>query len=184
MSERVAPYRTRAGGCMTTFTGRDFWPLEPHQDDVVIEDIAHALSLLCRFAGHTRTFYSVAQHSVLVSYACHPAHALAGLLHDAAEAYVVDLPRPLKRLPELTGYRLIEAAVHRAITRRFGLAPGLPPSVIEADELVLAWEQRDLRDRAPVGVEVPTEPLVPWAPAAAERAFLDRFHALTRGECR
>ena len=72
----------------------------PNPDDIRIEDIAHALSNQCRFAGHAREFYSVAEHSVHVSQLCLPEHALWGLLHDASEAYLVDLPRPLKLLPE------------------------------------------------------------------------------------
>lgn len=69
---------------IATFTGGVFFPLAPRVEDVRISDIAHALSMLCRFAGHTRGFYSVAQHSVLVSRLCSQQDALWGLLHDAS----------------------------------------------------------------------------------------------------
>src|SRR5690242_11754504 len=89
----------RRGDWMQTYTGRRFWPLDPRVDDIDIGDIAHHLSLVCRFAGACREFYSVAQHCVGVSYVCDPKDALWGLLHDAAEAYVGDMVRPLKRSP-------------------------------------------------------------------------------------
>lgn len=79
---------------LQTFTGRKVFPLAASPDDICIEDIAHALSMLCRFGGHSSRFYSVAEHSVLVA----SKTGLHGLLHDAAEAYLVDLPTPLKQL--------------------------------------------------------------------------------------
>lgn len=79
-----------------TFSGRQFFPLEPRVEDVCIEDIAHGLSNLCRYAGHCECFYSVAQHCLLVSRVVPREHALRGLLHDASEAYLIDVPRPIK----------------------------------------------------------------------------------------
>src|ERR1017187_10636100 len=79
-------------GSITTFSGIHFWPLLPNPADIRIEDIAHALSNQCRFAGHAREFYSVAEHSVRVSQLCPPEDALWGLLHDASEAYLTDVP--------------------------------------------------------------------------------------------
>ena len=94
-----------------TYTGRQFWPLAPQAEHVDIRDIAHSLAMQCRFNGHCRGFYSVAQHSVLVSQVVPPEDALWGLLHDAAEAYISDLPRPLKNTaPEF------RAAEHRLLT--------------------------------------------------------------------
>ena len=87
-------------GFIGTFSGLRFWPLAPNLEKILVEDIAHALAHQCRFGGHASRFYSVAEHSVHVSQLCLPEHALWGLLHDASEAYLVDLPRPLKLLPE------------------------------------------------------------------------------------
>src|ERR1051326_5760594 len=79
-----------------THTGKQFWPLDARVDEIDIEDIAHGLSHICRFGGHCRHFYSVAQHSVLVSRAVPLQLRMAGLLHDATEAYIGDMVRPLK----------------------------------------------------------------------------------------
>jgi len=91
---------------LPTCSGRRVHLLNPSPDEIAIEDIAHALSHACRFAGHVPSYYSVAQHSVLVSELLDERTALWGLLHDASEAYLHDLTRPLKRalnvLPEHT----------------------------------------------------------------------------------
>lgn len=109
----------RRGDWIQMHSGIAFWPMDPRADEVRLEDIAHSLSLLCRFGGHCSRFYSVAEHSVHVARLCSPEVALWGLLHDASEAYVVDLPRPIKRqLPE---YAEIEGLVQFAIAEHFGL---------------------------------------------------------------
>lgn len=109
-----------------TWTGVFFSPLEPHPEDIRAEDIAHALSLLCRANGHFSCFYSVGQHCL----ACEAEAAAAGLpratrlaclLHDASEAYISDITRPVKLgLPE---YRVIEKRLQDTIYRRFGIDP-------------------------------------------------------------
>lgn len=127
-----------------TASGTCFNLLEPDPDLIEIEDIAHALSNLCRFTGHTRVFYSVAEHSVRASLCAFvPAeHALEALLHDAAEAYIGDVSSPLKA--QLHEYRNIEFGVEQAIRKRFGLPAKKTPCVKQADLTMLATEKRDL----------------------------------------
>jgi len=127
-----------------TFSGKRFTPTNPNPEAIVIQDIAHALSMQCRFSGHVKKFYSVAQHSVLVSYLCNQEDALWGLLHDATEAYLVDIPRPLKRSGKFDAYLEFEKNMQTAVCQRFGLEDKEPLSVKKADLLLLATEARDL----------------------------------------
>jgi len=168
-----------------TFTGRQIFPLAPRLEDIALEDIAHGLSLLCRFGGQLRSFYSVAEHSVRVSQLCDPADALHGLLHDASEAYLVDIPRPLKHLPVMDPYRRAEAVLQAAIYRRFALRRGTPASVTRADEAIAVNEGQDLFAIVPAWAAAGTrvnklETLAGWTPLQAERLFLARYHALRR----
>lgn len=128
-----------------TFTGKRFDLLAPDSGLVDLRDIAHALSNCCRFAGHTREFYSVAQHSVLVARACPPEHALLGLLHDAAEAYMGDQVRPLKQISPVRMCE-IETGIQAAIWHAFRLDPTAEAlqAVKYYDDLLLATEARDL----------------------------------------
>jgi hypothetical protein len=170
----------RNGDWMLTATGRQFWPLDPRPEEIHIEDIAHALAHQCRFGGHCRFFYSVAQHSVLVSHAVPDRLSLWGLLHDAAEAYLVDLPRPIKRYSDLGyTYRVIEAQLMSAICRRFGLPIVEPSEVKRADDVLLMTEKRDVMPESQwewrETAEPLTERIVPWNPGIAREAFLCRF---------
>lgn len=171
---------TERGDWMQTFTGSRFYPLDPRPEDIDSRDIAHALSLLCRYGGHVDRFYSVAEHCVLMSEAVAPEHALAALLHDATEAYVCDVPRPLKR--QLVGYKYIEDGVWWAIAERFGVDSRLPREVKEADNRILLTERDALMPNtryswsvdgmAPLAVTVEG-----WAPRVAEKRYLDALHA-------
>ena len=163
-----------------TWTGKPFRPLNPDPGSIDIRDIAHALSLLCRFNGHCNEFYSVAQHSLIISRVVPPQHALWGLLHDAAEAYISDLPRPVKRqVPDFVAFedRLLEC-----IMQRYELPWPMPPEVKRADDVLLATEQRDLMVPPPRPWGLPAEPLperiVPLSAPRAEAAFLARFDEL------
>jgi hypothetical protein len=172
---------------LQTFSRRTVSPVAPSPDDIAIEDIAHALSHTCRFGGHVSTFYSVAQHSVLVSHVVPAEFALWGLLHDASEAYLVDIPTPLKVTAALDGYKAIEALMQQTIYQRFGLQGPQPPEVDEADQALLleeadallpggpTWATADMRARVPR----PPIRIVPWFPPAAKRGFLKRFDELT-----
>lgn len=123
-------------------SGKYFSFLEPEKSDFTIHDIAHALSNICRFTGQTEHFYSVAEHSVHCSHLVPAVDALEGLLHDAAEAFVGDVSRPLKSL--LPEYKVIEERVERAIAERFGLRYPWPPSVKHTDAKMLRAEQHQL----------------------------------------
>lgn len=169
-----------------TFSGRQFWPMEPRVEDIDIGDIAHSLSNQCRFNGHCKTFYSVAQHSVLVSRHCDPADQLWGLLHDAAEAYLVDLPRPVKHTAALTPFRDYEKRIQAAICARFGLPIEQPESVSRIDKSLLRNEQRDLMSPAPAewldcrAGAIDNLKIHPWSPSYAKHCFMYRFMGLTR----
>lgn len=102
-----------------TYSGKFFEVMDPQVDQIELYDIAHALSMLCRFGGHCEAFYSVAEHSVLVSLLVSPENALAALLHDASEAYLVDIPRPVK--PFLENYKIMENAILEKIAEKFSL---------------------------------------------------------------
>lgn len=178
-STLVAVSTPEREGWIRTFTGRKFWPLNPDPCHVSLQDIAHALSMICRYTGHVRQFYSVAEHCVRVSWVCPREDALWGLLHDAAEAYVCDIARPVKHQPAMEPYRQAEAAVQLAITTYFALDPVEPPSVKRADTILLGTELRDLMKGSDWReFEVLPGTIVPWPPAEAEEAFLARFAEL------
>lgn len=124
---------------ITTLSGRWFDILHPDSYNYNIEEIAEALSRLCRYTGHTNGFYSVAEHSVLVSHAVPEKYALIGLLHDASEAFVGDVSSPLKAL--LPGYRDIENNIQQAIANHFFLSYPFPEEIHDADKRVY-WLER------------------------------------------
>ena len=132
----------RTGDWIQTHTGTMFYPLDPRVEDIDIHDIAHALSMQPRYAGHTRRFYSVAEHSIYIAKACSPEHALWGLLHDASEAYLCDIPRPIK--PYLTNYAEIEARLMHVICEKFGLSPTIPEEIKRLDRAILRNEYEGL----------------------------------------
>jgi hypothetical protein len=169
------------GDWIQTARGRQFWPIDPRADEVFIDDIAHALSMLCRFGGHCLHFYSVAEHSVLLSRAAAPENKLWALLHDASEAYLVDVPRPLK--PFLHGYQEAESKIMRAVCERFGLDSDMPPAVKDADKRILFDERTQNMATAPVRWASDAEPigvtLQCWQPHVARANFLSDFQYLT-----
>lgn len=172
----------RTGDWMQTAGGRAYWPLDPRADEVDIEDIAHALAHQCRYAGHCSRFYSVAEHSVLVSLVVPRADAMHALLHDAPEAYCVDVPRAVKRALGV-GYADIEERNWRAIADRFSLSREMPVSVKLADNEVLLAEKAALMGASPMPWDVPGEPADVrvrglW-PIEARALFLRRFAELT-----
>ncbi len=178
----------RHGDWFQTFTGRKFWPLDPLPEDIFIEDIAHALSLITRFGGHIPEPYSVAQHSLIVASYSGPdtVLALCGLMHDAPEAYLGDMVAPLKRgMPE---FRAAESRVWSAIAKRYDLPDPIPAHVMEIDRRLLidearsfwpdridTWEEKLGCDALGRGLIIPVNP---WS--FIEDSFLGRFRNLTR----
>jgi hypothetical protein len=173
------------GAWMLTHTGRQFWPLSPRAEDLDLVDIAHALSLQCRYNGHTSRFYSVAEHCVLVSQSVPEEFAAWGLLHDAAEAYIGDLIRPIKR--SMPSFCAADDQLTALIAERFGLdGTEIPAAVHHADARILLTERAELLnmstghrwDEYVEGLEPLDVEVVGVAPQVAEQAFLDRFEEL------
>lgn len=175
------------GDWMQTYTGRKVYVCDPTVADVDPVDIAHALSMICRFGGHCRAFYSVAQHSVLVMLRVRQLCGripvqLAALMHDATEAYVGDLIRPLKRDPFLEGYCEIEDRWADVIGHRFGVLDELrDPLIKQADLEMLATESRDYMNISEKW-DLPYPPLpghhIPWTPQQSKAQFLKSFFYL------
>lgn len=216
----VIPFRPRVARTEDTFirtyTGQKFWPLDPSADEVSIEDIAHALSLVCRFTGHTYCFYSVAEHSLRVSHLAERmvmeykpfgytipvserpgltilAHEIAlwGLLHDASEAYLCDVPSPLKRAPGIGHlYKGFERTLMGVIAERFALIPYEPAIVKDADRILLKTEMRDLMNAKEgfsldwdyAGYAPLPETIYPMDAQRSEVEFLRRFQSLTMAQ--
>lgn len=168
-------------------SGAMFNYIEPDPDVITHEVIAAALSKQCRFAGHVKRFYSVAEHCVRGSYIVPPEHALSFLLHDASEAFVVDVPTPLKRLLG-TAYSEIEDKVHRIIETKFGVSIIDNPVVKHADLVMLATEKQWLKAPSPYPWAIldGIEPIMTQNLAADtgnsgrwERRYKERFIQLT-----
>ena len=171
---------------LQTFRGGRIHPLDPTPDEIDIEDIAHALSMQCRFGGHVKRFYSVATHSVYVSMIVAPEHALQGLLHDGSEFALTDCPTPLKRTAAFDEYRAAEKRLQSMIYEKFGCSVIEHPSVKEADKIMLATEAVQLLGpllpewQLPVGVQPLGWKLEPLPPHEAKRQFLSRFQELSK----
>lgn len=165
--------------CIQVCDGRYFNLRNPAQNWFSLDQIATALSRICRFTGHTRKFYSVAQHSVLVSRVAPEQFAFAALMHDSAEAYVGDVASPLKAM--VANYASIEAGIVSAIAKVWGFPYPLPDAVKHADLIALATERRDLmaEHRVPWGclhgIAPVAERIIPVDCDAAKEMFMQRF---------
>jgi 5'-deoxynucleotidase YfbR-like HD superfamily hydrolase len=185
MNSSVEDYTT-ANAWIQTFTGRKFNFLNPDPQSISIEDIGQALSQQCRFSGHLRWSYSVAQHSVLCSLAVDtrsPIVKIQALMHDAQEAYVVDLPRPLKRCGKIVGYDEIEEACWLAVAKRFDIPPKLDSAVKEVDTRMMMTERRDLMSTssenwATESFKPYSFRIEPWIQDYAKHRFIKRFFEL------
>jgi len=164
---------------ISTYLGHRFFPLEPRIDQIHIEDIAHGLAYTCRFNGQTTHFYSVAQHSLMVCDLVSEEHKLAALLHDAAEAYLGDMVKPLKRL--LPEFAAIEHRVSAIIAETFDIPESDHSLIKQADLIALATEKRDLMPNSTepwlelTGYAPLPSAIIPLPPQVAKQAFLAAF---------
>ncbi|MCK1568948.1 phosphohydrolase [Bradyrhizobium sp. 173] len=170
----------KLAGWIQTYSGKKFWPLDPRPEDVDIVDIAHALSMQCRFGGHCLRFYANAEHSVYVSHHC-GADALVGLLHDGSEAYLLDMLSPIKAF--MPDYKAAEKRCQAVVYRAFGLPEITPESVKVADRRLLKTERMQIMTPSAEQWVIDAEEPLPiqiggWSPSTAKVAFLDRFEQL------
>lgn len=175
---------TRKGDWIQTNQGKRFYPLDPRPEDVDIVDIAHALSMQCRYGGHAKTFYSVAEHCIILADCVmmgigNIEHAFAALMHDAAEAYILDLPRPIKGM--LPGYVEMESKIEAVIFEKFGVKQESLAFIKDWDRAILMDERKHLfKDPLPWGTDC--EPLgINLHYLSRERAFgafMARFETL------
>ena len=156
-----------------TYMGKDVDVFDTDPDSILIEDIAHALASICRFGGHTPYHYSVAEHSIccMLSVSCD--NMLAALLHDASEAYLCDIPRPIKA--EMPEYKKIEDKLMGVIAGKFGFQYPLHPEVKAVDEQMLSVEWDTMMIGRKPGI-------LNLAAMAAEMSFLDKYRHLKRLE--
>lgn len=177
---------TDRGDYISTYGG-NFYPLDPREDEIELTTVAHALSNLCRFGGHIYEFYSVAQHCVLCSMVAPKEFKLEALLHDASEAYLVDIPRPIKRM--LPDYQAMEQNVERVIASKFGLPFPMSPIIKEIDTRMLITEAAALlnpengewwlADHYPKMYDISEIQIRPWDPKTSEDVFLKYYNEYT-----
>ena len=172
-----------------TYSGEWLDPLDPKPDQINLSDIAHALAHVCRYTGHSRVFYSVAEHSVRISELLEERgfdenSQLTGLLHDASEAYIGDISYPIKHKTAIGNmFREVEHKLEETIFEKFGL-PWPPSEKIKwADRVLLHTEQRDLmpypNDHYSLEeYEVLPDEIKPWGPEQAEAEFHYRYESL------
>lgn len=177
---------TAQAAWILTHTGRKFYMLSESTSDIDIQDIAHSLSHQCRYAGHCKQFYCVAEHCVLLAQYVQANFPDEGkldmmrwaLMHDASEAYLVDIPAPIK--PLLTNYYKLEADLMRRVTTRFGFSDEMPQEIraidirIRGDEKAQNLDQTPWDDEpVPLGIDIQF-----WTPAMAKVQFLRMFDRL------
>jgi hypothetical protein len=176
------------GPYLQTISGRWVNPFDPDPDQLDAGDIARALANQCRFGGHCHTFYSIAQHSVLVSELVEQRggdaeDAFAALMHDAAEAYLGDMPHPLKHRSALgAAFKAAEDHLEQAIRARFAIKADVP-DIKRVDRALLATERRAFSAETwhwpeLEGVEALDLELTAWPPDQAAQAFARRYAEL------
>lgn len=176
------------------YSGKLFDIVKPTPDQIELKDIAHSLSNICRFNGHCKEFYSVAQHSVVVASISPYEHKLAALMHDASEAYLCDLPTPIKRGVKLGKiYKEFEAKVEDVIADCFGFEYPYHESILYADSIALAAEALALMPSGGLGWDWPNwsaddlfkikecSKIKCLTPCESKDLFLETFHDIAIG---
>lgn len=133
MSENLNAYRS-----IRTISGQYVNVFDPNPDTLLISDIAHALSNQCRFGGHLPKLYSVAQHSLLCYLIASSEHKYDALMHDVSEAYLLDMPKPIKL--ELPDYNIIENNLMNVLAKKFNFNYPKSAEVERVDHYLLNWE--------------------------------------------
>jgi hypothetical protein len=173
---------------ISLLSGSTFNYNDPESCDVKIEDVACALSKVCRFSGHIHYFYSVAQHCVNTSYIVSPEFAFEALMHDTAEAFTNDLPTPLKAA--LPIFKELEVKIESTMSKKFNFNYPFSPAIKLADLQMLKMEKEKIKrdkDRWPLldGIEtnevIDLVDLTMWTPPQAEKKYLNRFWELYNG---
>lgn len=167
--DREGLHTSLSASTITTWTGARVDVLDAKPDDIWIADIAHALARTCRYGGHVTHHLSVARHSIWVSEELDgTGHELWGLLHDASEAYLGDMVKPLKHHPSMAIFRETEDALDRVIAERFSLDYPMPSEVHDADRHITVDIEigQDLRWKHQTPAEVD------------ETDFLSRYRSL------
>ena len=183
------------GDWVTVYSGRRVWILDPSPEDIDLNDIVHALGNIGRFNGHTSRFYSVLEHSFLVGQGIwkdlgspiqmnedQKRLVRTGLLHDASEAYLSDVARPVKKDPQMEFYRQLEGLWDLLMSQKFDLTFPHPAIVKQHDERALMTERRDLLPNAAKSgwihvTEEPYNDVIPQAIPDVDRLRL-RFRTL------
>lgn len=168
----------RKGNWIQTYSGISFYPIDPRQEDIEIVDIAHSLSLQCRYAGHCKEFYSVAEHCCHLHDIIEDKDKFAALMHDASEAYLVDIPRPVK--PYLLNYYELEDKIQSVIFEKYQISFPYSKQVKELDYSILLDEKNILMNpsRQPwdmVGIKEIGAVIQCWQPKQAKQEFINRF---------
>lgn len=188
----VDPYNdpSRVGGSIQTCTGGIFYPLDPRVEEINLQDVAHGLSHKARFTGHTKFFYSTAEHAVRVSECVRKLggtlmQQFVGLHHDDSDAYIPDVPTPLKVLPEFQFFREVEKKIEYACYERFGCIVDDYSVVKKADMILLLTEKRDLMPKVNQNWgKFDAEPIPspyrirPWSPERAKQEYLHQHKML------
>jgi hypothetical protein len=170
-------------GWIKTASGLKFHIFHPSIKEVSLYDVAHSLSLLCRFNGHTPFLYTVGAHSIIGSYVCEPIFAKDFLMHDSTESFIGDMATPLKR--EMSEFKKVENNIYKTIAEKFKVSNPLPKEIKEMDKLMFMMEWVYLMSgKKPNGIELPMSKkrfmsIATLPPEKIERLFIKRFRELS-----